>query len=185
MIDDRTVSDIYQKHIKELLVYVCGFVKVKETAEDILHDAFVRLIQYSLKYPLDESNIRAFLYKTARNICIDYMRKNRKKHETPLHDNIEYTGSRSMHEDVEYNELKQRVAELIEKKDPISRSVYIMRIELSQTYEEIAKNLGISERTAIRKMKSMLEYLSETIEKHGFKIFFIILLAVIIAKFVI
>jgi len=185
MIDNRTLSEIYDKHARELFVYIYGFVRSRETAEDILHDAFVRLMRFSSNHPLDESNIRAFLYKIARNLCIDHVRKNRKKQESPLHDNIEYTGLRTVQEDLEYNDLRQRVAELVDKKDPISRSVFIMRTELSLTYEEIAKNLGISERTAKRKMKSMLEYLAESLEKYGYKFLLLILLALIAVKIVI
>jgi RNA polymerase sigma-70 factor (ECF subfamily) len=185
MIDNNTLSDIYDKHARELFVYIFGFVRSRESAEDILHDAFVRLIRFSRDHPLDERNIRAYLYKIAKNLCIDHVRKNRNKQESTLHDNIEYTGSRTVQEDVEYNDLRQRVAGLIDKKDPVSRSVYIMRTELSFTYEEIAKNLGISERTAKRKMKAMLEYLAESLEKHGYKLILLILLALMAANIVI
>ena len=185
MIDDRTVSNLYDLHGRELLIYIYGFVRSRETAEDILHDAFIKLIRYSLNHPVDESNIRAFLYRISRNLCIDYSRKHQREHEASLHENIEYPGSDALQRDVEYNELRQKVDDLVAKKDPLSRSVYIMRNELSLTYEEIAKNLGISERTAIRKMKAMVEYLSESLEKYGFKLFLLILLAVIALKIVI
>lgn len=185
MIDNNTLSDIYDKHARELFVYIFGFVRSRESAEDILHDAFVRLIRFSRDHPLDERNIRAFLYTISRNLCIDHVRKNRNKVESSLHDNIEYTGSRSAQEDIEYDDLKRRVAELVDARDPVSRSVYILRTELSLTYEEIAKNLGISERTAKRKMKSMLEYLAESLEKHGYKILLLIILAFMAIKIVI
>lgn len=185
MIDDRTLSDIYDKHARELFVYIYGFVRSRETAEDILHETFVRFMRFSREHILDESNIRAFLYKISRNLCIDHLRKNRKKQEFPLHDTIEYPGSHTAQDDVEYDELRQIVAELVEKKDPVSRSVYIMRTELSLTYEEIAKNLGISERTAKRKMKAMLEYLAESLEKHGYKLLLLILLAFMALQIVI
>lgn len=184
MIDERTLSDIYKKHGRELLAYICGFVRGTETAEDILHDAFVRLIRYSQNHPFDENNIRAFLYKIARNLCIDYSRKSRKHQESSLVENVEYAGSRTQQDDVEYNELKRRVDGLVDAKDPVSRSVYIMRTELSLPYEEIAENLGISERTAKRKMRNMLEYLAESLEKYGFKLLLLFFLALIAVKIV-
>lgn len=184
MIDNKLIQEIYHKYGRELLIYICGFVIIRETAEDLLHDAFVRLIMFSLNHQVDESNLRAYMYRIARNICIDYIRKNRKKHEAELHEHIEYTRSQSIHEEVEYNELKQKVSELVDKKDPVSRSVYIMRTELNMPYDEIAENLGISERTAQRKMKGMLEYLTDSLEKYGFTLLLLLWMAVLIARIV-
>jgi len=185
MIDERTLGDIYARHARELLAYICGFVRIRETAEDILHDAFVRLIRYSRDYPLDDRNIRAFLYKTSRNLCIDHARKMRKTRESQLLDNIEYDGARYEREQVEYEELKQHIDRLVDEKDTVSRSVYIMRTELSLPYEEIAENLGISERTAKRKMRAMLEYLAKSLEKSGFKLLFLFFMALIFIRIVI
>ena len=117
-------------------------------------------------------------------LCIDYSRKSRKHQESSLVENVEYAGSRTQQDDVEYNELKRRVDGLVDAKDPVSRSVYIMRTELSLPYEEIAENLGISERTAKRKMRNMLEYLAESLEKYGFKLLLLFFLALIAVKIV-
>lgn len=178
MIDNKTLSDIYDRHHHELFVYICGFTRLPELAEDFLHDAFVRLIRYSQKYPLDPGNIRAFLYRTARNICIDHARRNRKLDFSPLSDNIESTGT-DPQKDAELRDLRRTVNSLVDDRDQISRSVYLMRTELEMPYQEIAKALGISERTAKRKMSSMLEYLAESLEKAGFKLFMLILLSLL------
>jgi RNA polymerase sigma factor (sigma-70 family) len=185
MIDNKALSDIYDRHNRELFVYICGFTGSPETAEDLLHDAFVRLIRYSQQYPIDESNIRAFLYRTARNLCIDLARRDRKMSFSPLEENLESGGSNTMEDDLEYRELRRKVQSLISDKDPISRSVFLMRTELAMQYQDIAKNLGISERTAKRKMGAMLEYLAESLEKSGFKLMMLILMALLAFLFVI
>ncbi|HOT46461.1 MAG TPA: sigma-70 family RNA polymerase sigma factor [Spirochaetota bacterium] len=185
MIEEQRLKELYSLYGRELLIYIFGFVKIKETAEDIFHDAFVRLIRHSRDRAIDETNIRAFLYRIARNLCIDYLRKNRSTREMPLDENIAYNAPRDSEKNIEYEELRNRVSDLIDKKDPVSRSVYIMKMELDMTYGEIAENLGISERTAQRKMKEMLEYLAESLEKYGFTLLLLILLAVFVFKFVI
>jgi RNA polymerase sigma factor (sigma-70 family) len=178
MIDSKTLSDIYDRHHHELFVYICGFTRLPEVAEDFLHDTFVRLIRYSQKYPLDPSNIRAFLYRTARNICIDHARRNRKLDISPLKDTIKPEGG-GLQEELELQELRGKVASLVDSQDQVSRSVYLMRTEMDMPYQEIAKALGISERTAKRKMSSMLEFLAESLEKAGFKLFMLILLSLL------
>ena len=109
----------------------------------------------------------------------------RKARESQLLDNIEYDGVRNEQEQVEYEELKQRVDRLVDEKDNVSRSVYIMRTELSLSYEEIAENLGISERTAKRKMRAILEYLANSLENSGFKLLFLFFMALIFIRIVI
>ncbi len=178
MIDNKTLSDIYDRHHHELFVYICGFTRMPEVAEDFLHDAFVRLIRYSQKYPLDPDNIRAFLYRTARNICIDHARRNRKLDISPLKDNIESAGS-VPEDDLELRELRSKVNSLVDDRDQVSRSVYLMRTELEMPFQDIAEALGISERTAKRKMSSMLEYLADSLEKAGFKLFIFFLLSLL------
>ncbi len=176
MIDNKKLSDIYDRHSRELFIYICGFVRVPETAEDILHDAFVRLMRYSEKYPLDEANLRAFLYRIARNLCVDHARKMRAARMTTIDESIR-SGGMGVPEELEQRDLIRIVEELVERKDALTRSVYLMRTELDMQYREIADNLGISERTAKRKMRSMLEYLADSLEKSGFRILIFVLLA--------
>lgn len=183
MIDNKKLSDIYDRHSRELFIYICGFVKIPETAEDILHDAFVRLMRYSEKYPLDETNIRAFLYRISRNLCIDHARKGHELRVTPIDETIR-SGGMSVPEELERRELAGAVRELVDGQDALTRSVFLMRTELDMPYRDIAENLGISERTAKRKMSSMLEYLADSLEKSGFKILIFILLALCALIFV-
>ena len=184
MIDNKTLSDIYDRHHKELYVYICGFTGNPESAEDLLHDTFVRLISYSQRYPIDESNIRAFLYRTAQNLCIDLARRRRKLSFSPLSNDLEYVDSKTIEENLEFRELLQKVQSLVETRDPVSRLVFVMRTELAMPYQEIAETLGISVRTAKRKMHALLEYLADSLEKTGFKLMMIILLALLAILFV-
>ena len=183
MIDNKKLSDIYDRHSRELFVYICGFVRVPETAEDILHDAFVRLMRYSEKYPLDDTNIRAFLYRISRNLCVDHARKSRSVSASPIDETVR-SEEAGVPEELERQELVRTVQELVDRKDTLTRSVYLMRTELDMQYRDIAENLGISERTAKRKMSSMLEYLADSLEKSGFRILIFVLLALCALIFV-
>jgi RNA polymerase sigma factor (sigma-70 family) len=178
MIDSTTLGGIYDRHSRELFVYICGFTRDPETAEDLLHDTFERLIRYSMKYTLDLGNVRAFLYRTARNLCIDRSRRRPERDATGLPDNLS-SASRSPHDELVTRDLMERVRALVDGKDPLSRSVYLMRTELELPYADIADALGISVRTAKRKMQAMLEYLADSLQKYGYMILLLILLALL------
>jgi RNA polymerase sigma factor (sigma-70 family) len=184
MIDGTTLGGLYDRHSRELFVYICGFTRDPQAAEDLLHDTFERLIRYSMKYPLDLGNIRAFLYRTARNLCIDRSRRRPEREASAISDNHPAAGG-GPHEELERRELREQVRSLVDAKDPLTRSVYLMRTELDRPYEDIAEALGISVRTAKRKMQAMLEYLADALEKLGYTILLLILLALLAASFVV
>jgi RNA polymerase sigma factor (sigma-70 family) len=178
MIDSTTLGGIYDRHSRELFIYICGFTRDPEAAEDLLHDTFERLIRYSMKYTLDLGNVRAFLYRTARNLCVDRARRRPERETSALPDNLSSTAV-SPYDELVNRDLMERVCALVDARDPLSRSVYLMRTELDLPYDDIADALGISVRTAKRKMQAMLEYLAESLQKYGYMIFLLILLALL------
>jgi RNA polymerase sigma factor (sigma-70 family) len=184
MIDSTTLGGIYDRHSHELFVYICGFTRNPDAAEDLLHDTFERLIRYSMKYPLDLGNIRAFLYRTARNICIDRARRRPERNAAALFDTIPSPDGGPDRE-FEARDIREKVGALVASKDHVSRSVFVMRTEMELPYAEIAVALGISERTAKRKMQAMLEFLADSLEKYGYMILLMILLAWMALSFVI
>ncbi|MCU0848979.1 MAG: RNA polymerase sigma factor [Spirochaetes bacterium] len=176
MIEKNKLSEIYDLYSREIYAYIAGYVCIRETAEDLLHDTFVRLINYTLSHDLDLSNIRAFMYKIARNLCIDHARKEKKTGADTIPDE---TPGRdfSTHGDMEYEELKGKIESLLEKMDEVSRSVFIMRTRLKIPFRDISESLGISERTAKRKMSDTLAYLSKSLVKAGFLLLLAFLMA--------
>lgn len=168
MIPQETLHDLYDAHNRELFIYILGLVHDHDTAEDLLQDVFVRLIQYSIKKTPDMTNIRAMLFRIARNASIDYLRRKETVRFEPI--DSEHTAQRedSAGEALELDDLQRIIAEHLSRFDEVSRSVFTMRVELEYTYGEIAELLGISERTAKRKMKALLVSLSDTLEKDGY-----------------
>ena len=177
--DQRTLTEIYDRHCRELLVYIRGFVKSPEQAEDLLHDVFVRLIQYSQDHDIDSSRVRALLYRISHNLCVDFLRQNSRSRTTSLDQVTAPDTSPSVESNIDRDELFRNIGELVSTRDHLSRSVFYMRTELEMTYAEIALNLGISERTAKRKMRAILHFLSGELEKTGFSGFNAIFLSLL------
>ena len=70
---DRSLTLLYQRHRNELLAFLTRRVRCRETARDLLQDAFVRLMHSERG---DVGNLRAFLYRIANNLSIDHARRN-------------------------------------------------------------------------------------------------------------
>jgi RNA polymerase sigma-70 factor, ECF subfamily len=176
MLDEKIISSLYDRHARELLVYINTYVRSQETAEDILQDSFVKLIAYTNEKDLDLSNPRALLYTIARNRSLDVLRRGRKMEQVPLIEEINY-GAAPPQDAVDLDELHRAIDKALMSMDELTRSVFVMKKESDMTFAEIAQALGISERTAKRKMQKALEDLTKDLENAGFSDFFILLLA--------
>lgn len=82
------VPDLYKNHLREILTFVFSFVHNEDDAKEITHDAFCNLLREVKIKKIENTNSRAYLFKIARNLCIDNLRKN-KVNTTHLKDNIE------------------------------------------------------------------------------------------------
>ena len=169
MIAKETLEKYYTAYSEELVVYIYSFVRSNDTAEDILHDLFIKIIKYSENHEIDETHVRALLYKSAKNLCINYIQKNKRISSSPFDENINLVNpTSSIEEDVEKKELMERVHSLIDTRDETTRSIYYLKTEMNLTYQEIADRLGISLRTAKRKMSILLAFLADSLENEGF-----------------
>lgn len=177
MLEEKELSIIYKKHSTELLTYIYSFVRSRDTSEDILQEAFERLIRYSREHYVDLATVRPFLYKICRNRSIDHIKKNGRISTSNIDDHQDISNGEDLLADIERRELLDRVHDLIDRKDPLTRSIFYMKAELDKTYIEIAEALGVSERTTKRKMHALLEYLSEELDKTGFTKILSILIA--------
>ena len=63
------------KYYKELFLYIKDKIPNKDNAQDIVQETYEKVI--SIKNSKEIENERALLYKVAKNIIIDRLRKNK------------------------------------------------------------------------------------------------------------
>lgn len=165
MITEEKIIAAYRDHGKELLIFLNRLTGSAEASEDILHDAFANCISYSEKKQID--NIRAFLYRTAHNLALNYMRKNRRLSliDVQGNDPVSHMDDASM--DIEKEELESRIYDLLAKTDEETRSFFVLRKENGLSVEEIAGITGKSARTVRRKLKNVTDYMHAILLKEG------------------
>lgn len=64
---------VYHMHYSRLYFFIKKLIDDREEAQDITAETFVKLWNLRSKFSTHE-NIKAFLYITARNACLDYLR---------------------------------------------------------------------------------------------------------------
>jgi len=168
MIDESILTSVYNKHKKELYIYLYRLTGSRESAEDILHDCFVNIIRYSEKKQVHEETLRALLYKTAHNLAVNHLKKKARSGEIMDEGMPSSDRNDNPLEGIIAEELTKKISELINGLDEETRSMFTMRKESGMSLEEIAQNTGKSERTVRRKLTAALQYLEENLKKAGF-----------------
>lgn len=158
------IIEIYENHKSELLTYIIRMIASQDAAEDIIQDSFANMINYMQKKNVD--NPRAFLYKTAHNLAVNYIKKNsRISNADESLMNHEYYDS---HEnDLEFEELKNKIRTIVSNLDEELHSLFVMKKDLNLSTVEIAQRTGKSERTVRRKLKRASDYIASQLEKDG------------------
>jgi len=168
MLTEARLREIYALYKKELFVYIYRFARSYEVSEDILHDSFENLINYSRKYDLIDANIRSFLYRTAHNLVVNHLKRDRRITPVTLEEDSSVTSEGYMEEAFELDELNREIYGYIQSKDEVSRSIFIMSKESGMSVPQIASVLGISERTVRRKLAAVIDDLSLHLKKTNF-----------------
>lgn len=70
--DRRLLAQLYQEYYRELYLYVYSICRSRQMAEDLLQETFLKAI---LSLPDAHTNMRAWLYKVARNLTCNAVKK--------------------------------------------------------------------------------------------------------------
>jgi RNA polymerase sigma factor (sigma-70 family) len=154
-----------------LFYYLIRLTGSSESAEDLLHDLFANLIDYSLTRTVNEATVRSFLYRAAHNLALNHLRKNKKTDivDIGVMEQIpEISGSEEIISRINEGEIKDRVYRFLNTVSPRDRSIFVLHKESGLNYADIADILGISERTVRRSISILLEKMYDMLEKEGF-----------------
>lgn len=151
---------IYEEYSREIFLYVLSLCGNRATAEELMQETFVKAL---LSLPDSHSNVRAWLYKVARNLFLD--RARRLKFESPgLEEEREGTAASPdelILEKLENERLHRAIARLDLRKREVIRLRYFSELDFS----EIASIMGLTLENvrvlAHRAKKELKTYLEE------------------------
>ena len=133
-----------EAHYVELCEYVLRLVGSAEVAEDVVHDLFLHL--WNTRGPRDAERLtRPYLYASARNTALKYLRHRRvveawieraSREEIPTADSPSDLYLR--------RELEEAVAGAIAELPKRCREIFLLRRRDQLSYQEIAAHAGVS-----------------------------------------
>lgn len=145
---DSKIHDAYMAARNGLSRMVSRLVPPKEV-EDIVQETYVRLC--TLEQPKEIAEPKSFLYRTAKNLAFDHL----KKAETRLSDELEEgfedlnteTGTDSTWQHVASDQEFAHFCDAVRQLPSASRKVFVLKKVYGYSQKEIAKMMKISEST--------------------------------------
>lgn len=139
----KAIVRIYQQKVF-LLAY--SILRNREDGMDIVQETFLRLYQKLGAYER-EKNFQAWLLQMAKNLCIDYYRKNyskrRELENTMSIEELNLAADNGPNNPASYD-LRQVFSRCLEKLGDRQRMIFVLKHYNGLQYQEIAQVLNIS-----------------------------------------
>lgn len=154
--DSASLDKLVVFYYPDILRYCLWHTPNKQTAEDATQDTFLKAIRHLDTY-VHRGKFRAFLYKIAANVCIDYSRK---KTMEQLPDDLQEYDSQ-----LEQIELDANFMWLLRGLADEQREVVLLRFAHELKIREIAEVTGVPMRTVQSRLRSALKRLEKDFSK--------------------
>jgi RNA polymerase sigma-70 factor, ECF subfamily len=140
-------SKLFAETHASLRRYVRRLVRSRETADEIVQEAFLRTYEHADKAKAP----KAFLYSIARNLATDSRRHERVAQTDTVGDVDSVTVTRQSDDSLDAallaDEESRLLKEAVERLPPQCRTVFALKVFHACSYKEIAEKLGISPKT--------------------------------------
>ncbi|WP_460111345.1 sigma-70 family RNA polymerase sigma factor [Pseudomonas sp. S3_H04] len=133
-----------ENYYRELVCFLNARLGNRQVAEDVVHEAYVRVLERSSDTPIEQP--RAFLYRTALNLVIDDHRRNALRQAEPLDvlDSEERYFTPSPHGTLDHGQRLAMLQRALAELSPLCRESFLLRKIEGLSHNEIAESLGIS-----------------------------------------
>jgi RNA polymerase sigma-70 factor (ECF subfamily) len=175
--DVRAFEILLTRHRRPVFNFILRYVGLRETAEDLLQETFLRVIKGAEAYQR-QAKFTTWLYTIARNLCVDQSRraKHRKAQslDAPMNSSAE---SGTLLDVIPANEIasdRQTVNKELHLKMEAAlarlsqeqREVFLMREFLDMPFKDIAQVVGVPENTVKSRMRYALEKLRLELDEY-------------------
>lgn len=169
--DVGAFEELVERHRQPLFGYLCRISKNRELAEDLFQEVFIRVMNSRSRYK-KSAKFTTWLYRIARNACIDAFRRESyrkteslsapraadREMETTL-ENVLPSSNPGPDMELERKQLSEILKKCIERLSPEQKEVFVLRQYQNLPFQEIARVTGASESTVKSRMRYALKSL--------------------------
>jgi RNA polymerase sigma-70 factor (ECF subfamily) len=157
-----SIREIFDSEESALLRFAYGICGQRETAEDIVQEAFLRLHEH-----WDEvQNPLAWLYRSIRNLALNHIRDHRK--ESPMQEGEEWQSESPMASEVlgkmeAVGVLRMLMADMHDE----DRRIIDFKYQGQMSYEDISQRTGLTVSNVGYKLHHLLKGLADSLRRMG------------------
>ena len=165
MYDNENLEKVLDIYGDKLTFFINSMIQDINVSEDLMMDSFVEILSRKVSF-LDENTFKAYIYKTAKNKAINYIKK--KKHTVE----IDYDNVASVQDEDEFSlsETKKILFDIIKNFKPLYNSVLYLSLFEEMSLEEISQILEKSTRQVRNIKYCAMKKLREELSKKSFNL---------------
>lgn len=163
---------IFRHYYSDLVIFASRFIPDRETCEDIVQEAFVK-IWTNRKVLEIRTSLRTYLISLVQHLALDEI-KHRKVKTLYQDMNHEIIMSQPADEHVMYSELSDAIDNLLSQLSPDVLETYRLSRTHNLKYTEIAEKLNISVRTVESRVSKTIRFLQQNLKEYKIIIYLII-----------
>ncbi len=165
---EKVFMESYEEFSDAIFRYTLFQTSNRQTAIDISQDTFIKTWQY-LQKGQEIENIRAFLYRVAKNLIIDHRRKKKSYSLDEMTEyGVDFRTDEDLVEDQQKEFEKQKVLKTIDNVDEKYREILILRYieemsikEIGEVMDKSQNHVSVMIHRGIEKLKKLLKDYNE------------------------
>jgi RNA polymerase sigma-70 factor (ECF subfamily) len=164
---ESAFGELYERYKQRIMNFAWRMLRDRDAAADALQETF----QYFFgKIPVyrPEGKLSILLFRVARNICLNRLRKTRRAKELPLEEEAVVPEGEETGAQLEAQEVREKVSTALGKLAPIYSEVIVLRIIKGLPVSEVAQIAGCPEGTVKSRLHNGLELLRKMLRRRDF-----------------
>ncbi|WP_321375964.1 RNA polymerase sigma-70 factor [uncultured Draconibacterium sp.] len=166
--DKTAINDLYAEYSPRLYRFAMAYLKSESEVLDIVQEVFVNVWVNRKKLKKD-SNLDAYLFTVAKNTIVSVFRKKLSEKDYLEHlKNKSITNSIDTESQFNYNQLSDKLNDLVEQLPPQRKKIYQLSKEQGLANKTIAAELGISVKTVEDHLSKASKFIKKNLTEYGF-----------------
>lgn len=171
--NEQVLKEVFHLHFNRLQAFAVEFVIDKEAATEIVHDAILKFWQHRHNLR-DDTNVKAYLYKIVRNLCLNYIKRIQQRNPLTLSGDdqlFDLTLNYEVLSDPDWdkllvNELEEILQKTISSLPDKCRNIFELSRFGQFSNQEIADKLNISVKTVEGNITEALKIIRHKLSKY-------------------
>jgi len=158
--DAGAFARLYDQYVHKIYSYIVMRVGDPETAEDLTADVFLRALESLASFEPRGYPFSSWLFRIARNRVIDHLRRQQRRKQVPLLEEVWQLVSESEpYQVIEKQASREQVLAAMAQLTDIQREIIALRFAAELPIAQVARILGISEEAVKARQHSALNAL--------------------------